>query len=48
MSSKPSCCVSPTSTVVVLARELTVDIRDACLNFREEELADREKRLVGG
>jgi hypothetical protein len=33
---------------VVLARELTVDIRDACLNFREEELADREKRLVGG
>jgi hypothetical protein len=31
--------------VVVLARELTADIRDSGLNSREE-LADREKRLV--
>jgi hypothetical protein len=30
----------------VLARELTTDIRDVRLNSREEELADREKRLV--
>jgi hypothetical protein len=32
--------------VRVLARELTVDIRDVHLNSREEELADREKWLV--
>jgi hypothetical protein len=31
---------------VVLARELTTDIRDVRLNSREEELADREKRLA--
>jgi hypothetical protein len=30
----------------VLAHELTTDIRDVRLNSREEELADREKRLV--
>jgi uncharacterized protein (DUF3084 family) len=29
----------------VLAHELTADIRDAHLNSRDEELADREKRL---
>jgi hypothetical protein len=29
-----------------LARELTVDIRDMCLNSREEELVDREQRLA--
>jgi hypothetical protein len=28
---------------IVLARELAADIRDAGLNSREEELADREK-----
>jgi hypothetical protein len=32
--------------VGVLARELAADIRDVCLNSREEELGDREKRLV--
>jgi hypothetical protein len=31
---------------MVLARELTVDIRDSGLNSGEEELADREKRLA--
>jgi hypothetical protein len=31
---------------MVLARELTVDIRDIGLNSRAEELADREKRLA--
>jgi hypothetical protein len=31
---------------VVLARELTVDVRDSGLNSREEELADREKQLM--
>jgi hypothetical protein len=31
---------------VVLARELTTDIRDVRLNSREEELADKEKRLA--
>jgi hypothetical protein len=31
--------------VVALAHELTTDIRDACLNSREE-LADREKWLT--
>jgi hypothetical protein len=30
----------------VLARELTADIRDVCLNSREEEMADSEKRLA--
>jgi hypothetical protein len=30
----------------VLARELTVDIWDVCLNSKEEELVDREKRLA--
>jgi hypothetical protein len=30
----------------VLARELTSDIRDVRLNSKDEELADREKRLV--
>jgi hypothetical protein len=30
----------------VLARELATDIRDVRLNSREEELADRERRLV--
>jgi hypothetical protein len=40
---------------VVLARELTADIRDAGLNSREEKLAnremwlvEREQRLMGG
>jgi hypothetical protein len=32
--------------VGVLARELTIDIRDLRRNSREEELVDREKRLV--
>jgi hypothetical protein len=32
---------------VVLARELTTDIRDAGLNSSEEKLGDREKRLAG-
>jgi hypothetical protein len=32
---------------VVLAHELTTDIRDAGLNSSEEKLGDREKRLVG-
>jgi hypothetical protein len=32
--------------VGVLARELAADIRDVRLNSREEELGDREKRLV--
>jgi hypothetical protein len=27
----------------VLTRELSADVRDGCLNSREEELADREK-----
>jgi Mg/Co/Ni transporter MgtE len=31
---------------IELARELTADIRDACLNSMEEELANREKRLA--
>jgi uncharacterized protein (DUF3084 family) len=30
----------------VLARELTSDIRDVRLNSKDEELADREKRLA--
>jgi uncharacterized protein (DUF3084 family) len=30
----------------MLARELTIDIRDVRLNSREEELVDREKRLA--
>jgi hypothetical protein len=30
----------------ILGCELTADIRDACLNSREEELADMEKRLA--
>jgi hypothetical protein len=30
----------------VLAHELTAIITDLCMNSREEELGDREKRLV--